>query len=406
MICMSRRSARSASPPICRTSAPLNQTSPELGSISRRMQRPVVDLPQPNSPTSPSVSPAPMSKLTPSTACTRSISRENTPPFTAKCLRRSRTDRRSAPLTARTARNGRAPTSFRGGISRVQISMAYLQRAAKRQPGGGSSRLGTVPEIASSRCFLRGAVDARDRADQALRVGVARIAEQLADRRLLDHLAGIHHRHPLAGLGDHAHGMGDQHDRHAEAFLHVLHQLEDLRLDGDVERRRRLVGDQELGLAGQRHGDHHALAHAAGELVRIVVHAALRVGDVDQPQHLDRAGQRLLGVELLVQRDHLGDLVAHRVDRVERGHRLLEDDGDLAGADLVHLVRRRAGSGRGPATGSGRPRSGRAACRSASAPSARSRSCRSPIRPPRPASRRARCAGRRRRRRGPCRRRS
>ena len=40
------------------TSAPLNQTSPELGSISRRMQRPVVDLPQPDSPTSPSVSPA------------------------------------------------------------------------------------------------------------------------------------------------------------------------------------------------------------------------------------------------------------------------------------------------------------------------------------------------------------
>jgi hypothetical protein len=30
------------------TSAPLNQTSPELGSIRRRMQRPVVDLPQPD----------------------------------------------------------------------------------------------------------------------------------------------------------------------------------------------------------------------------------------------------------------------------------------------------------------------------------------------------------------------
>ncbi len=38
-----------------------------------------------------------------------------------------------------------------------------------------------------------------------------------------------------------------------------------------------------------------------------------------------------------MQRDHLGDLVAHGVDRVQRGHRLLEDDGDLAGADLVHL---------------------------------------------------------------------
>ena len=221
----------------------------------------------------------------------------------------------------------------------VQMSMAYLQRAANRQPGGGLRRLGTVPgDRFQPRLAGHRAVDARDRADQALRIGMARIGEQRLDRRLLDDLAGIHHGHPLAGLGDHAHGMGDQHDRHAEALLHLVHQLEDLRLDGDVERRGRLVGDQELGLAGERHGDHDALAHAAGELVRIVVHAPLRVGDVDQPQHLGGAHHRLLGRQLLVQGDHLGDLVAHRVDRVERGHRLLEDDGDLAGADLVHLV--------------------------------------------------------------------
>jgi hypothetical protein len=70
MICMSRRSARNALLSILFTSAPLNRISPELGSISRRMQRPVVDLPQPDSPTRPRVSPGAMSKLTPSTACT------------------------------------------------------------------------------------------------------------------------------------------------------------------------------------------------------------------------------------------------------------------------------------------------------------------------------------------------
>ena len=59
-------------------------------------------------------------------------------------------------------------------------------------------------------------------------------------------------------------------------------QLEHLRLDRDVERRRRLVGDQQLRVAGQRHGDHHPLAHAAGELVRIGAEAALRVRDADQ----------------------------------------------------------------------------------------------------------------------------
>ena len=56
------------------------------------------------------------------------------------------------------------------------------------------------------------------------------------------------------------------------------HQLEDLRLDGDVERGGGLVGDQEPRVAGERHRDHHALAHAARELVRIVVEAR-RSGD-------------------------------------------------------------------------------------------------------------------------------
>src|SRR3990172_512420 len=52
--------------------------------MSRRMQRPVVDFPQPDSPTSPSVSPFLMSKVTSSTACTRATSREKRPPRIGK----------------------------------------------------------------------------------------------------------------------------------------------------------------------------------------------------------------------------------------------------------------------------------------------------------------------------------
>ena len=51
----------------------------------------------------------------------------------------------------------------------------------------------------------------------------------------------------------------------------AVDEVEDLRLHGDVERGRRLVGDEQLRIAGERHGDHHALALAAGELVRIAV---------------------------------------------------------------------------------------------------------------------------------------
>ena len=50
---------------------------------------------------------------------------------------------------------------------------------------------------------------------------------------------------PVGDLGDHAEVVGDQHDRHAELALQLAQQVEDLRLDGDVERGRRLVGDQQ-----------------------------------------------------------------------------------------------------------------------------------------------------------------
>ena len=65
--------------------------------------------------------------------------------------------------------------------------------------------------------------------------------------------------------------VADELHRHADLVLQFGHQVEDLRLDRHVERRGRFVGDQQRGAAGQRHGDHHALAHAARELVRIGV---------------------------------------------------------------------------------------------------------------------------------------
>ena len=49
---------------------------------------------------------------------------------------------------------------------------------------------------------------------------------------------------------------------------------EDLRLDGDVERGRRLVRDDDARLAGERERDHRALAHAAGEFMRILARRA------------------------------------------------------------------------------------------------------------------------------------
>ena len=150
----------------------------------------------------------------------------------------------------------------------TQASIANGQRAAKRQPATAFVMFGTVPSMAARRAGARRAA-ASSRAGRPCRDAAG--SEELVDRRALHDLAGIHHHDLVADLRDDAEIVGDQHDRGAAFVLQLAHQLEDLRLDRDVERCRRLVGDQELRIAGERHRDHHALAHAAGELVRIFV---------------------------------------------------------------------------------------------------------------------------------------
>ncbi len=131
--------------------------------------------------------------------------------------------------------------------------------------------------------------------------------------------------------------MGDEDDRRAGAGAQVAHQVEDLRLDRDVERGRGLVRDEQLRLAGERHRDHHALAHAARHLMRIGVDPRLRRGDAHEPEHVERPPPRLLAGEATVAAQALDDLVAHPVDRIERRHRLLEDHGERGSAQILHL---------------------------------------------------------------------
>ena len=73
--------------------------------------------------------------------------------------------------------------------------------------------------------------------------------------------------------------------------------------------------------------------------MRVVVDSLRRVGDADRIEQLDRplATRRLARLGA-VGADRLGDLSADPVDRVERGHRVLEDHADLLAADLTQLL--------------------------------------------------------------------
>ena len=182
------------------------------------------------------------------------------------------------------------------------------------------------------------AIDARNRSQQELGVGMGRVGEDLVHRRDLDDLAGIHGGDAVGDRGDDAEVVGDEDHRHAVGRLELGEEREDLGLDGHVERRRRLVGEQQLRPAGQRHRDHHALPHAAGELVREIGKALARRRDLDLIEQLERRGVGLAASHVAVVAQRLGDLEAHRQDRVQRRHRLLEDHRDAVAADLAHLL--------------------------------------------------------------------
>ena len=60
--------------------------------------------------------------------------------------------------------------------------------------------------------------------------------------------------------------MRDEDHREAELLTQLVEQVDDLLLDGHVQGGRRLVGQDQGGVTGQRHGDEDTLALTAGEL--------------------------------------------------------------------------------------------------------------------------------------------
>jgi hypothetical protein len=132
--------------------------------------------------------------------------------------------------------------------------------------------------------------------------------------------------------------MGDEEQRHAHLGLQLVEKVEDLGLDRHVQRGGRLVADQQLRPAGQGHRDHRALPLATRQLVRKSIDTTLGFGNAGARQQLDGAGARRVRPQRGVQLEHLADLVAYRVQRVERGHRLLEDHADAPAADAAHLA--------------------------------------------------------------------
>jgi hypothetical protein len=106
--------------------------------------------------------------------------------------------------------------------------------------------------------------------------------------------------------------------------LQILQQVENLRLDRNVERRNRLVAYDEVGLHRQRTGNTDSLALAARELVGIATSMLLSKSDLLEQVGDAYSGRRPLGQPM--DTESLPDDCTDRQPGVERRIRVLKND--------------------------------------------------------------------------------
>jgi hypothetical protein len=103
----------------------------------------------------------------------------------------------------------------------------------------------------------------RRRRLEQLGIGVERLVEDLRDGTLLDDAAEIHDGDLLAEVPDDAEVVRDEDEGEPSARAQLAEQQQDLRLNADVQRRDRLVGEDEVGTERERAGDADALPSAS-----------------------------------------------------------------------------------------------------------------------------------------------
>ena len=159
------------------------------------------------------------------------------------------------------------------------VACGSVRRGAARVEAAPDRRImsGGRPGMTCSRRASAARAGAR-RASSASRVRHPRLAQQRRGRRPLDDASGVHHRDLVGQPGDDAEVVADEDHRHAAPRAGgACGAGEDLRLHRHVERRRRLVGDQQVRLARRC-----AMAIAmrwrmpAGQLVRVLAQAGAR----------------------------------------------------------------------------------------------------------------------------------
>jgi hypothetical protein len=174
---------------------------------------------------------------------------------------------------------------------------------------------------------------------EALRIGMLWRQEDVLSRALFNDTAGVHDGDAISDLGDYAEIVSDEEESEFHFAAELVEQFKDLFLNGDIESGCRFIGNQQFGIGGERHGDHDALAKSAGELMRKLPGADVRIGHSGSFEGgVDAALQLRAGKVRFVSENRFLNLLANTHHGIQRGHGLLENHGDFAAADGAPVV--------------------------------------------------------------------
>jgi len=115
--------------------------------------------------------------------------------------------------------------------------------------------------------------------EKALGIRMLRREKNVLRAALFNDAAGVHDGDAIGDLGDHTEVVSDEEESEFHFAAELVEQFEDLFLNGDIESGSGLIGDKQFGIGGEGHGDHDALAKAAGKLMRKLPGADIRLGD-------------------------------------------------------------------------------------------------------------------------------
>ncbi len=164
-----------------------------------------------------------------------------------------------------------------------------------------------------------------------------RVGKDVLQRTVFDDAPFVHDGNFVGDFSNDAEVVRNEDERHLVRALQLPQELQNRCLNGHVESRGRLIGNEEIGLAADCHGDHDTLFLPTGELVGIAVEDQLRVREPNLLEELNCPLPCLLPAHTAVEHERFHDLLSAAEDRVQRGHGFLEDHGDVVSPILLHL---------------------------------------------------------------------